>query len=97
MRGFLEARHSWELGSSITTIEFSLFRLLLKVSAVNVRWTEQVPYLFFFTKNHKLALSCVSQATQYSPGVESPEISKLVNRLIVACLMTASLRFAPRQ
>jgi hypothetical protein len=44
-RGFLEARRLWEPSSSLTTGEFSLFRLLLKVSAVNVCWTEQDSYL----------------------------------------------------
>jgi hypothetical protein len=36
MRGFLEARCSWEPGSGLTTGDFSLFRLLLKVSHANV-------------------------------------------------------------
>ncbi len=49
-RGFLKARHSWELGSSLTTGEFFLFRLLPKVSSANVRWTEHVSY-FFSLKN----------------------------------------------
>ncbi len=71
--GFLEARRSWESCSSITTIEFSLFRLLRKVSAVNVCWTEQDSYLSSSQKILKLTLSCVSQATQYSPGMESPK------------------------
>ncbi len=44
-RGFLEVRRLWEPGSSITTVEFSLFQILQKVSAVNVRWTEQDSYL----------------------------------------------------
>jgi hypothetical protein len=45
MRWFLKARRSWEPGSSITTVEFSLFRLLRKVSAVNINWTEHDSYL----------------------------------------------------
>ncbi len=49
-RGFLEARCSWEPGSNLTTGEFFLFRLLLKVSGANVRWTEHVSY-FFSLKN----------------------------------------------
>jgi hypothetical protein len=43
--GFLEARRSWEPDSSLTTGEFSLFRLLPKVSIANVRWTEHNSYL----------------------------------------------------
>jgi hypothetical protein len=42
--GFLEARCSWEPGSSLTIGEFSLFRLWPKVSAANVRWTEHESY-----------------------------------------------------
>jgi hypothetical protein len=73
MRGFLKARRLWEPGSSITTSEFSLFRILRKVSAVNVRGTEHDSYLSFSQKILKLTLSCISQATQYSPGMESPK------------------------
>ncbi len=36
MQEFFKARCSWEPGSSLTTSEFSLFRHLPKVSAVNV-------------------------------------------------------------
>jgi hypothetical protein len=50
--GFLKQdARVWEPGSCITTIEFSLFRLLRKVSAVNVRWTEQDSYLSFSQKS----------------------------------------------
>ena len=49
--GFLEARRLWEPGSSLTTGEFSLFRLLRKVSAVNVCWTEHDSYLSFSQKS----------------------------------------------
>ncbi len=76
MRGFLIARCSWEPGSSLTTSEFSLFRLLPKVSAVNVRWTEHDSYLSFLQKSsnwHFLTWLRPSQATQYSPGMESPK------------------------
>jgi hypothetical protein len=80
-RGFLEARRSWEPGSSITTVEFSLFRLLRKVSAVNVRWTEQDSYLSFSQKSsswHFLALAklCSTARVWNHQG-----ISKLVNRV----------------
>ncbi len=72
-RGFLKAQRSWEPGSSITTIEFSLFRLLRKASAVNLYWTQHDSYLSFSQKILELTLSCVSQVTQYSPGMESPK------------------------
>ncbi len=75
-RGFLEARHSWEPGSSLTTSELSLFRLLPKVSAVNVHWTEHDSYLSnsqIFLDWHFLAWPWPSQATQFSPGMESPK------------------------
>jgi hypothetical protein len=48
--GFLEARSSWEPGSSLTTGEFSPFRLLPKVSGANVRSTEHNSYLSFSQK-----------------------------------------------
>ncbi len=58
--GFLEARRSWELGSSLTTGEFSLFRLLPKVSGANVHWTEHNSYLSYSQKILELTLSCVT-------------------------------------
>ncbi len=70
-RGFLKARRSWEPGSSFTTCKFSPFRTLRKASAVNVPWTEHDSYLSF-SQILKLTLSCVSQAMQYSPSMESP-------------------------
>ncbi len=76
MRGFLEARCSWEPGSSLTTGKFSLFCLLPKVSGANVCWTEHDSYLSFSQKSsdwHFLAWPQPSQATQYSPGMESPK------------------------
>jgi hypothetical protein len=51
MHGFLEARCSWEPGSSITTGEFSPFHLLPKVSGANVRWTEHELYLSYSLKS----------------------------------------------
>ncbi len=71
--GFSKARRSLESGSSITTVDFSLFRLLRKASAVNVHWTEHDSYLSFSQKILELTLSCVSQATEYSPSMESPK------------------------
>ncbi len=62
MCGFLKARRSWELGSSLTTGEFSLFRFLTKVSGANVRWTEHNSYLYFSQKILELTLSCMTQA-----------------------------------
>jgi hypothetical protein len=75
MHEFLKARHLWEPGSSLTIGEFSLFRLLPKVSGANVRWTEHDSYLSFSQKSlnwHFLAWPRPSQATQYSSGMESP-------------------------
>jgi hypothetical protein len=46
-RGFLEARRLWESVSSLITGKFSLFRLLPKVSAANVHWTEHDSYLSY--------------------------------------------------
>ncbi len=76
MHRFLKARCLWETGSSLTTGELSLFSLLLKVSAVKVRWTEHNSYLSFSQKSldwHFLACPWPSQAMQYSPGMESPK------------------------
>jgi hypothetical protein len=73
---FLKARCLWEPGSSLTTSEFSLFRLLPKVSGANVHWTEHNSYLSFSQKSsdwHFLAWPRPSQATQYSSGMESPK------------------------
>jgi hypothetical protein len=81
MRGFLEARCLWEPGSSITTFEFSHFHLLRKVSAVNIRWTEQDSYLFSsqkFSSWHFLALAKLwSTARVWN----HQGISTLVNRV----------------
>jgi hypothetical protein len=76
--GFIKARRLWEPSSSSATGKFSPFRTLRKASAVNVRWTD---HTFLSHKNIlKLTLSCVSQATQYSPSMESPEDLRLVNK-----------------
>jgi hypothetical protein len=97
MRRFLEARCSWEPGSSLTTGKFSLFPLLPKVSAANVHWTEHNSYLSYlqnpqtdtFLRDLGFAKLRSTARVWNHQG-----ISKLVNRLIVACQMTASLRFA---
>jgi hypothetical protein len=81
MRGFLEARRLWEPGSSLTTVEFSLFCLLRKVSAVNIRWTEQDSYLSSSQKSsswHFLALAKLRSTAQVW---NHQRISKLVNRV----------------
>jgi hypothetical protein len=98
-RGFLKARRSWEPGSSHTTAKFSLFRLLPKVSAVNARWTEHDSYLSYsqnprtdtFLRDLGFAKLRSTARVWNHQG-----ISKLVNRLIVACQMTASLHFSQR-
>ncbi len=79
--GFLKARRSWESGSSITTVEFSLFRLLRKVSAVNVHWIEQDSYLSSSQKSsswHFLALAKVRSTARVW---NHQRISKLMNRV----------------
>ncbi len=93
---FFEVRCLWEPGSSLTTGEFSLFRLLLKVSAANVHWTENDSYLSYSqnpwtdTFLHDLGFAKLrSRARVWN----HQGISKLVNRLIVACQLTASSRF----
>ncbi len=81
MLGFLKARCSWEPGSCITTVEFSLFHLLQKVSAVNVSWTEQDSYLSSSKKSsswHFLALAKLHSTTQVW---NHQGISKLMNRV----------------
>ena len=50
MRGFLKARRSQEPGSSLTTGEFSPFRLLPMVSGANVHWAN-ANYTFLTHKN----------------------------------------------
>ncbi len=85
MRGFLEARCSWEPCSSLTTGEFSTFCLLLKVSGANVRWTECKSYLSYSLKNprtdtflHDLGLAKLrSTAWVWNPQ----GISKLLNKV----------------
>jgi hypothetical protein len=93
---FIEARRSWEPGSSLTTGEFFLFHLLPKVSAANVHWTEHDSYLSYSqnprtdTFLHDLGLAKLRSAARVW---NHQGISKLVNRLIVACQMIASSCF----
>ncbi len=85
-RGFLKARCSWEPSSSITIGKFSPFQTLRKASALNVCWTEHDSYLSFSQKPlswHFLALAKLRSTAQVW---NHQRISKLVNRLIVACL-----------
>jgi hypothetical protein len=79
--GFLEARRSWEPGSSITTIAFSLFRLLRKVSAVNVRWTEQDSYLSSSQKSSSWHFLALAKLRSTAWVWNHQGISKLVNRV----------------
>jgi hypothetical protein len=97
MHGFLKAKCLWEPGSSLTTGESFLFCLLPKVSCANVHWTEHSSYLCYsqnprtdtFLRDLSLAKLRSAARVWNHQG-----ISKLVSKLIVACQMTASLRFA---
>ncbi len=96
MCGFLEARRSWEPGSSLTTSEFSLFHLLPKVSAANVHWTEHDSYLYYSQNPQADTFLCdlgIAKLRSTARVWNHQGISKLVNRLIVACQMTAFSRF----
>ncbi len=59
-------------------------------------WTWLIP--FFLTKILELTLSCISQATQYSPSMESPKDIQLVNKglLLLVRWQLSHSRFAPR-
>ncbi len=96
-RGFPEARCSWEPGSSLTTGEFSLFRLLPKVSGVNVRWTEHDSYLSYSLKSLNWQFLAWPRpnlyAVQLGYGIPKGFPNSWI-RLIVACLLTASSHFA---
>ncbi len=84
--GFSKQDARCEPGSSINTGEFSLFRL--KVSAVNVRWTEQDSYLSspLSSNWHFLALAMLRSTAQVW---NHQRISKLVNR-VDCCLSSDS-------
>ncbi len=79
--GFLKARRSWEPGSSITTIEFSLFRLLRKVSAVNIRWAEQDSYLSSSQKSLSWHFHALAKLRSTARVWNHQGISKLVIRV----------------
>ncbi len=84
--GFSKARHLWESGSSITTVDFSFFRLLRKASAVDVHWTEHDSYLSFSQKSSSWHFLALAKLRSTARKWNHQRISKLVNWLIVACL-----------
>ncbi len=81
---FLEGRRSWEPGSRLTTGFLSHFRLLPKVSHVNVRWANAnhtfsshiISSSWHFLASHKPWLSQCSTAWARNPQW----ISKLINQ-----------------
>ncbi len=79
--GFSKQDACWEPGSSITTIEFSLIRLLQKVSAVNVRWTEHDSYLSFSQKSSSWHFLALAKLRSTARVWNHQSISKLVNRV----------------
>ncbi len=85
-RGFLKARRSWEPRSGIPTGKFSPFQTLRKASAVNVRWTEHDSYLSFSQKSSSWNFLALAKLRSTAQVWNHQRISKLVNRLIVACL-----------
>jgi hypothetical protein len=82
-----EAR--WEPGSSITTVEFSLFCLLRKVSAVNVLWTEHDSYLSFSQKSSSWHFLALAKLRSTARVWNHQRISKLVNG-VDCCLSSDS-------
>ncbi len=94
--GFSKARCLWESGSSVTTVDFPFPPSAESVCCeclLDGSWF--IP--FFLTKILELTLSCVSQATQYSSSMESPEDIQLVNKgwlLLVRWQLSCSC-FAP--
>jgi hypothetical protein len=81
MHGFLKARRSWEPGSSLTTIEYSFICLLWKVSAVNVRRTEQDSYLSSSQKCSSWNFLALAKLSSTARVWYHQRISKLVNRI----------------
>ncbi len=79
--GFLKARSSFEPGSSVTTVDFSLFQILRKVSAVNVRWTEHDSYLSSSQKSSSLHFLALAKLFSTAREWNHQGISKLVNRV----------------
>jgi hypothetical protein len=81
-----QRRRLWEPSSSITTGKFSPFRTLRKASAVNVHWTEHDLYLSFSQKSSSWHFLVLAKLCSTAQVWNHQRISKLVNRLIVACL-----------
>ncbi len=79
--GFSKQDARWEPGSSITTGEFSFFRLLRKVSAVNVRWTEHDSYLYFSQKSSSWHFLALAKLRSTARVWNHQRISKLMNRV----------------
>ncbi len=79
--GFSKQDACWEPGSSITTVEFSLFCLLQKVSAVNVLWTEHDSYLSFSQKSSSWHFLALAKLRSTARVWNHQRISKLVNRV----------------
>ncbi len=77
--GFSKQDARWEPGSSITTVEFSLFRLLQKVSAVNIHWTEHDSYLSFLQKSSSWHFLALAKLCSTARVWNHQRISKLVN------------------
>jgi hypothetical protein len=90
--GFLEARCSWEPGSSFTTGDLFSFCLMPKVSGTNVRWTNsnhtflahKNPRNDTFLRDISLAKLCGTARVRNTQG-----ISKLVNK--VGCWVPCAL------
>jgi hypothetical protein len=87
--GFSKQDACWEPGSSITTVEFFLFRLLQKVSAVNVRWTEHDSYLSFSQKYSSWHFLTLAKLRSTARVWNHQRISKLMNR-VDCCLSSDS-------
>ena len=79
-KGFLKARRSWNLVVAALQARF----LLSEPCGRSLLCTSlglDMTHTFLSHKIHELTLSCVSQATQYSPSMESPEDLQLVNKV----------------
>ncbi len=83
-RGFLEAKHQWEPGSRLTTGDLSPFRLLARVSGMNLHLAN-ANHTFLTQKNPQTDtfLCDISPAKLCSTArVRNPQgISKLVNKV----------------
>ncbi len=68
-------------GNSTNNKWYDQFNTKVEVAeSVGVSFDFEKMWEFLFTKILELTLSCVSQATQYSPSRKSPEDPKLVNK-----------------